>query len=186
VTFTGEVPTSGQFTDAVALSARLTDDANAPIAGETLHFQLLGRDGFRQVNAETGADGMASVTLQLDAPPGAYDLRSAYAGKVGVYDQSMTAPRRFDLFPEDTVMQLRLEGQGAHRRLYATLVEGDNSAAGIEDALVTFYANAERFGEDLTNEHGIAGADVPNGTSHKASFSASFAGNRFFLASGTN
>src|SRR5947207_2472232 len=63
-------PIKAEYSDDLALRARLVDENAAPLAGRTLTFAF----GGESHNAITGADGIASTTFTVAAAPGSVPL----------------------------------------------------------------------------------------------------------------
>ncbi|MFN0067447.1 MAG: hypothetical protein ACKVYV_07390 [Limisphaerales bacterium] len=68
-------PASAPYGSRVGFRARLTS-GGSPVAGERLVFKL----GGQQLRAQTGADGVAEVTMNVLAPPRDYELTALYRG----------------------------------------------------------------------------------------------------------
>lgn len=182
VSFSTSVPDSGQYTDSIELAASLEDESGAPIADEVLTFQLLGPDGFRQMNAVTDATGVATTVLDLDAPPGGYDVLVGYSGKTDTYHSS-SAGQPFAILPEDSEMLISVTGNGAKKEITGTLLDAD-SAHPVPRAPVAFYADGTFIGEGLTNDAGEIYFSVPPGYRGKSTvYEVRFPGDRFFLVS---
>ncbi|HVF54446.1 MAG TPA: S8 family serine peptidase [Actinomycetota bacterium] len=182
VGFTGNVPATGQFTDSVTLSARLVDSKGGPISGESLTFQLFGEDGFSEQNAATDAQGVAQLDLQLDLPPGAYEVIVAYSGKTGAYNSS-TDRQPFEVLAEDSASRIRVEGSGSKKFITGTVLDADSSHP-VRNVPLGFYANGNFIGEGMTNEAGEIYFEVP-GTyrSKRATYEVRFPGTLFFRPS---
>ena len=75
VDYTG--PTFANNGDQVTLSAKLTDvrDNNSPLAGQTIAFKLGDNDA---LTAVTGADGVASETVDVSSEVGPYPLTATF------------------------------------------------------------------------------------------------------------
>ena len=183
VAFGADVPAAGQFSDSAALTATLTDTTGKAIAGEPLTFQLLGRDGFRQVTATTDAAGVARATLPLDAPPGAYQLSAAYAGKKDTW-QTSSATRAFAIEREDTSLALAKSGSGSKRTLTATVTDADDAGRPLAGVVVGFYADGAKVGEAVTDATGSAAFSLPPGArGTSTAYVAEFFGDAFHLGS---
>jgi hypothetical protein len=183
VSFT-EVPSSGQFTDSIEMSAVLTDAQGAPITDEMVSFQLLGRDGFRELAATTDGTGAAEVTLPLDAPPGAYELIVAYSGKADTYNSSQ-ARSSFTIEREDSTVSLVKSGKDSKPTLTATIVDGDDATSPVAGIVVAFYANGEFISDRPTDSAGQAVWEVTKAPK-KAVYEVRFIGNIFFLPASAN
>jgi serine protease len=183
VSFAGGTPSSGDYTDATTLSATLRDEAGAPLADRSLTFQLLGRDGFREVSATTDAAGTASAQLVLDAPPGAYDVLVGFSGERDALTASSDR-RAFTVAAESTRTTLAVTGSGSKKTLTATVVDADNAGSGVAGVPVTFYEGTAAIGQATTNANGVAVLTPPSGSkgSSKA-YRAAWAGDRYYLGS---
>jgi len=118
---------SGQYSDEIRLSARLTDRATStPLAGKPVAFTI----GNQTVTALTGEDGLAAETLILNQAPtdigGPDTVLCEFAGDQAppvVYDRSESA-HPFDLLAEDA----RAEHLGP---LHVSTATADASVADI-------------------------------------------------------
>lgn len=81
------LPTSGDSQTTVNLSAELLDESNNPIVGRILNFNVSGLGSFA---ANTGSNGIATVSLPLNIAPGIYPLTVTFASD-GVYGPSMAS-----------------------------------------------------------------------------------------------
>lgn len=183
LSFAEGTPLTGQFSDGVSVSAKLTDDSGRALAGEMLSFQIVGAAGLVEASALTGLDGVASQTLSLDIPPGAYDLAVAYSGKTSVYNASSDSST-FQVLKEDSAISLAASDKGSKRRLTATLTDADDSSTPVVGALVTFIADGKQVGTATTEANGVATLDVPSGSKGgKVRWEAHFSGNDFYVPS---
>ncbi|MGH2754333.1 MAG: S8 family serine peptidase [Actinomycetota bacterium] len=180
VAFLGAAPESGQYSDGISASARLADESGVGIADENLTFQVIGSRGFIETQAVTDATGTASADLDLNLPPGTYELVVAYSGKADLYNSS-EARRPFAVFREDSVATLTSTGKQNDLTFSAELADGDSSTA-IAGALVTLFAQGEPVAEATTDSDGVAVFD-PGKTKKKTLYEVRFAGNDFYLPS---
>jgi hypothetical protein len=74
ITYSGD--TSGQHSDAVSLSATLTDDGLSPLAGKTVTFMV----GTQTTSALTDASGVAHTTLVLTQPSSSTTVTAGFSG----------------------------------------------------------------------------------------------------------
>jgi hypothetical protein len=96
ITYTGD--TSGQYSDTVALSATLEDDATGtPLAAKTVTFTV----GTQTTSATTNGSGVAATTLTLEQPAGSVGVEASFAGDA-VYAESSTNAA-FEILAEDAV-----------------------------------------------------------------------------------
>jgi subtilisin family serine protease len=183
----GDLPSSGQYTDSVSLSATLKDSAGLPIAGERVSFQIVGDEGFREASAVTDAVGKASASIDLDLLPGDYEVVAAYAGKADRYDSS-SASAPFTVLAEDSVTTLVEGTKGSNKHtLTVTVADADDAAYEVAGGVVAFYANGQYLGEGTTNENGSVTFSIPSGyKGSKNTYTASFVGNSLFLGSSSS
>ncbi|HEX8004295.1 MAG TPA: S8 family serine peptidase [Mycobacteriales bacterium] len=178
VSIANEVPATVQYGDALPLSARLTDASGAPLAGEQVTFQLVGPQGYREVNALTGPNGVATQTLAADAVPGDYRVAVGYSGKAGAYDSS-AASQPIAVVREDSALSLALTGTGSKRTLTATLREADDATRPVAGVPVTFWADGVQVGSSLTDATGRASFAPKSAKVYEARF----AGDTFYAGS---
>jgi hypothetical protein len=178
------VPASGQFSDNVTLEAKLTNrSSGAPIANESLTFQLWALHGFREVSAVTNATGVARATITANLQPGSYDAVVGYSGKKDTW-QSSSDRRPIVIAREDTTMTLAVSGTGSKRTLTATLADADTNANRVAGATVVFYADGAPAGESVTDANGVAVfTATPGARGNSTLYTARFEGNSFYLAS---
>jgi serine protease len=182
VAFT-QAAASGQFSDAAALEATLTDAGGHPLGGEPVTFQLANDGAFREVSATTDANGLARAALPLDVPPGAYDLAVGYAGKAGTW-QTSSASRAFTVTREDSRTTLVTAGNGAKRTLTATVADADDAARRLAGVTVTFWADGKQLGSAVTDANGTASVSPPSGARGSGTaYQARFAGDTYYLGS---
>jgi len=78
---------SSQATGTVTVNATLTDNANNPLAGQTiqLQYQLVNATTWTNgVSATTNSSGVATLQQTLPAP-GAYNFQAVFAGVANQY-----------------------------------------------------------------------------------------------------
>ena len=177
-------PAQGQVTDAVSLSAKLTDSDGSPLAGQSVTLSI----GSTSATATTDAGGVASASLTLAGPARSDTARAEFAG-AGEYGQSSdSAP--FSVLKEDTAVTLGapVTSKGS-TTVTATLREADG--AGLASRTLAFFAEVrkgkapatwEPIGSVTTGPAGSATFAVP--AKYKGSrLRADFAGDASFLAS---
>ncbi|HWL65554.1 MAG TPA: carboxypeptidase-like regulatory domain-containing protein [Actinomycetota bacterium] len=180
--FTESCATAGQYSDETRFEARLTDSVGDPLSGAPLTFTLIGEGLSREFTGTTDADGIAGIDPALVDRPGSYELTVRFAGDAG-YLESATS-RVFLVQKEDTVVDLRVLGQGSNRSLSARLSDLDSPADGLAGRTISFYANSELIGSAVTDANGVAQIAIPAGhRGAKRTFGAAFAGDDFFLPS---
>jgi len=91
LTYTGG--TSGQYSDPVALSATLKDLAtSSPISGKTVSFTI----GTQTATGTTNASGVATASITLTQPSGAYTVTAFFAGDSNYQSSSDSKPFTID------------------------------------------------------------------------------------------
>ncbi|HET7482935.1 MAG TPA: Ig-like domain repeat protein [Actinomycetota bacterium] len=175
VTFTDSSATSGQYSDAATLSARLTTDSG-PVAGETLTFTL----GSQTVTAETGQDGVATANIDLTDVPGSYDATAGYGGSDGLAPSTTGTP--FSIRKEDSSLSLSLAGKGSKRSATAIVTDRDGSSS-IAGRPVTFFVDGREFASATTDPSGAATVDVPARFAGHHEFRAVFGGDPYYTDS---
>ncbi len=176
------VPATVQYGDALALTARLTDETGAAVVGETVTFQLQGDNGFREVIGTTGTDGVASAALAADVVPDAYRVVVGYSGQAGTYGSS-SASQPIAVTREDTTTRLVVSGTGSKRTLAATLTESDDVTRRLAGMTVAFYADGQQIGEAVTDASGVATFAPPPSARSARTYEARYAGDPYYLAS---
>ena len=171
---TNAVPATVQYGDALPLSARLTTSSGAPVADELVTFQLHGANGFTEVSAKTGADGVASTSLPADTSPGDYRVLVGYSGKTDTYDSS-SASQPIAVVREDTVTTLT----ASKKSLTAVVAEADDASRRVAGATVVFLADGVVVGQAVTDASGTATFAPKNAKVYEARF----AGNEWYLGS---
>ena len=182
LSFVGAVPESGQYSDDVTVSARLTDAAGVGLSDEDVSFQILGPEGFIESSGTTDATGSATATIPLDLPPGEYEIIAAYSGRTNEYNSSTTSAP-FSLSREDTVTTLTVAGKGSKRTYTASLVDADDPAGAIAGALISLFRDSSLLAESMTNASGTVTFENIAKPKKKDVTEARFAGNDFFLPS---
>ena len=181
-----DTASTGQFSDDATFTARLTDDEEAPIAGEEVTFELTSSEGTRTTTAVTDDDGMASATTTLTERPGPADLRARYGGDEDRL--ASTDHMLFEIAKEDSGLALDVTGNGNSRKLTATLVDAD-SDAGIEERTIGFTSDGETICTSAapTDNAGTTECDPPGrhqGGPH--TYEATFAEDDYYLGSGAS
>ncbi len=113
--------TTGDYHDAVTLSARLADAATGPLSGKSVVLTI----GAQSCAPATNPSGDASCVITLNQIPGAYTVNASFAGDA-VYSGS-SASQAFSITKEETTLAFTgptviLAGSGV-TTLTATLVE---------------------------------------------------------------
>ena len=143
--YTGAV--KGQFSDAVTVAAKLTNEAGTtPIAGKAIKFTI----GSKSITAVTGTDGVASTPWDHGLTAGGYTLVASWAG-----DQSAaaaTAPATFTVSPEVTKMTFRVIKSGQKRTVVATVKDDDGKY--VVGQTVKWYINNRYVAAGRTNGSG--------------------------------
>ncbi len=124
--------TSGDYHDAVTLSAHLTDTGTSgPLSGKSITFTI----GGQSCSAPTNLSGDASCSITLTQTPGGYTVNASFAGDAVYADSSVSQP--FSITKEETTLTFTgptviLAGSGIST-LSAILVEdgtNDNDGDG--------------------------------------------------------
>ncbi|HJR45310.1 MAG TPA: M14 family zinc carboxypeptidase [Actinomycetota bacterium] len=182
LSFTETSASSGQHTDDATIETVLVDDLGAPIEGAPLALDLSTASGVLETaTATTDSAGLARFTIGLDELPGEYGLRISFAG-----DESYlptVADTSFLVLKETTATALSATYKGARTAsLVATLTEDDGP--GVAGRTIVFYADAQRLGEAVTNESGVATLAVPAQYGNKkTAYTATFEGDQAFETS---
>jgi RHS repeat-associated protein len=126
----------GEYSDAMTLSARLTEAATGhPVAGQTITFSL----GTQTVTARTAADGTATTTLTPTGTPGTLALTLSFAGGGGFAGSS--AALLLPLLPDETVLTYTGKAalaSGQTQPVTARLTDGDGTPLSGEPVTFTF------------------------------------------------
>lgn len=174
-----EAPLTAQYSDAVDVQARLTDEAGEPVEGAAVLFRI---DDGSEMAALTDAEGLAEATLEVDVEPGEHAVHALYGGSDLMAGSSTTGVIR--VAREDTYLELE-DARGARRSISATLSDLDAVTA-VAGRLIRFSADGEVIGEALTNDRGRATVEVPPGyRGAKSAFHAVFDGDEFYTSSST-
>jgi hypothetical protein len=89
----GTLATSGQYSDPVALSATLKEFAtSSPISGKTISFTI----GTQTATGTTNTSGVATVSINLNQPSGAYTVTASFAGDSTYQSSSDSKPFTID------------------------------------------------------------------------------------------
>jgi hypothetical protein len=168
----------GEYSDAMTLSARLTETATGrPVAGQTITFSL----GAQTVTALIGAYGMATTTLTPAGAPGAVALTLTFAGGGGF--AGSTASLLLPLLRDETVLTYTGKpalASGQTQTVTARLTDGaDGTPLPGEPVTFTFgtVIATATTGADGTATVMLALAD--NQATGSASVSIAFAGDTY-------
>jgi serine protease len=178
--FTSGSATTAQYTDAANVEAALTDSTGAPVAGALVTFELSDADSSRSWSVVTDDAGLASATIDAADAPGPYRLTATYDGLPEVRTPAKDATG-FVIEKEDTTVNLTLQGSGADRSLYATLVSSDDGTP-LEGRAIVFFADGRELCVVPTDATGGAACTLPakfKGGSHM--YEAVFRGDAFYL-----
>jgi CSLREA domain-containing protein len=154
---------SGVYGTQASFTALLTD-TDGPLAGRTLIFSL----GGQSIQAQTGADGRASVTLALLALPASYDLSVAFLGSADEAPSAAVVP--FAIQRQATTLSLEPASAtisiGAPPPLVATL--SDASGRPLKEQTVIFVlagSASTRYEAIVTDQSGRASlaSELPSG-----------------------
>lgn len=182
VQFTEESARSGQYSDVVALEARLVDDEGNGITQAPLRFELHAKGSSDIFEGITNENGVARVDVELRSAPGFAEVEVSYSGNADKYSRSSTSCQ-FIIEKEDTRLEISLSDSQARRSMKVRLSDPDSDAA-IAGRIVVFSIDGQRVGEATTDGNGKAVLDAParyRGGHHD--YAASFAGDDFYLPS---
>ena len=142
-TITVTAPATGQYGDAVNVSARLADAAGKPLASKEVTFTLAGI----VAKGKTDAQGVAKGRLVLSKTAGSYTLMTNFAGDDSAKAASASKP--FTIAVEKTV----LAASGSKGTVTATLADDDKQR--LAGQPVVFTANGKST-TVRTNAQGVA------------------------------
>ena len=173
---------AGQYSDDARFEARLVDANGAPIADAPVTFELVGESGALQVDATTGADGIASHVVTLTGAPGSYQLTARFAGQEDVLTPSADVSP-FVVEKEDAAGELSVAGYGANRVLSGRLTDQDSPSSGLEGRTVELTADGQAVGTVTTDADGGLSITPPDGFRKGAhTFDLTFGGDDFFTS----
>jgi len=181
LSFTQASATSGQYSDAILLEARLTDSGGSPLESKEVSFVLMATQSAGTFTATTDEDGVAQIAPTLVERPGLYELTARFEGseRHGFSEQT----NRFVIEKEASAVEFAVEGRGSNRTLQARLSDLDTSSDGIEQRMIDFYADGELIGSATTDQNGVAILEPPQRyRGGKRTFEARFEGDNFYRA----
>ena len=184
ITYTGD--TSGEYNDAVTLSARLNDDSTLsssssgdPLPGQTLNFTL----GAESCSGVTDGSGVASCTVTPLDDPGAYSVGVSFAGDSTYASSSSSTP--FTLNQEESAVAysgpLTSHYHDALTAI-ATLTDPDGGAP-IPGKTVTFTLGVGDTCSATTDLLGVASCTITPTQTGTQNMVTSFAGDTDYLSS---
>ncbi len=190
VTITG--PTTADYSDAVTVSAQLTDpDGGAPIAGKSLKFVLGSGAGTETcVTGATDASGRASCSITPNQVPAIYTLTATFAGDAFYLGSSQGVP--FTITKEDTAVAFTVTSATTSDYHDAATVQAQltdpTGGAPIPGKTLTFVLGAGTGTETCvtgpTDASGKASCSItPNQAAGVYTITSSFSGDAFYLAS---
>ena len=138
--------TTTQFSDAVAVSAKVTNPAGAAMTGKDVTFKV----GTASVTAKTGADGIARASLNPGLAAGSYSLVTTFAGDSAW--NAVSAPTPFTVAIEKTRIVLTVAKSGTKRTVTAKLLDDDGRP--VAGQVVTWYINGKKVSAPKTNASG--------------------------------
>jgi hypothetical protein len=139
--------TKVQFSDAAAVSAKLTDADGAALKGKTVTF-LVGPN--KSVAATTGADGVARASVDPGVPAGTYTVAAGFAGDSVAGKASDTTA--LTVTTEATKVALSATKSGSKRNVTAKLADDDGKLLGGQT--VNWYVNGKKVGSGKTSAAG--------------------------------
>jgi hypothetical protein len=153
-TLTYDGATTGDFHDAVTLSATLTRQYDAsPIAGKPVHVTMASES----CDANTNASGQASCAITPQEPAGIQTVKAAFAGDAGFEASEMS--KAFTVTREQTTLTytgdtVLLNGGTAHP---SALLKEDDGAPAIAGRSVTFTLGTGAVAQSCTAATDAAG-----------------------------
>ncbi|MDQ4038399.1 MAG: Ig-like domain-containing protein, partial [Actinomycetota bacterium] len=170
LSFGSGIPTSGSYGANLPVSAALTTDAGAPVAGQLVTFSL----GGTSRTAVTDSSGVAATEVPLSVVPGSYELTAAFDGNAAHMSVSSSAGS-FTVAKQPTALTLAHVADGAG--LMATLL--GNTGLPLREKTVFFVAT-DPAGTVLsatpviTDQQGIAQLDLGQVPTSAAAVTAYF------------
>ena len=179
LSFTGDTTSSVQYSDDAAFGALATTlDENA-LVDAPITFTLEG-PGSESWSTVTNDRGLARIETAIALVPGTYTLSAAYTGTDPAL-AGVSIERELHVLEEDSALSLETRGQGSSKTLVATLVDGDGSP--IEGRTISFASEGRVIGTAVTDAAGVASLAIPTQyRSSKSTFTASFCGDDYYLA----
>ena len=151
---------NGNYSDSVTFTATLIDNEKNPIGGKAITFEYY--DGSAWVSlgsANTGSDGVASLSYTLDMPSGVYQIRASFAGDS--YYVGCVGYGTLTVNKEQTCLSdPSTSGNFSDSILISTILR-DNDGVSIGGKLVLFNISEdgktwEIIGQSNTNASGYA------------------------------
>jgi hypothetical protein len=181
-TLTYNGPTSGDYDDQFAATAKLTDTAtSAGIANETVTFVLGAGTGTETCFGVTDSSGVAMCPLTPNEAAGAYTVTASFAGDTTYLPSSDTAS--FQITKEETTTTYTgptvLLGSSA--TLQGTLLEDGTTP--IAGRVLTLGLGAVTCTTPPTDSNGVASCTVSTSSLGSLTLTASFAGDAFYKPS---
>ena len=105
LTFGAGIPATGAYGATLPVSARLTTDGGAGVAGRLVTFSL----GGASRTAFTDSSGLASTQLPVSVVPGPYSLTASFDGDAGFVSSAAT-PKPFTVGKQATTLNLVRNG----------------------------------------------------------------------------
>jgi hypothetical protein len=170
---------SGQYSDAPAVSARLVNSTGRAVPNERVTFSLEGPNGTQSLGALTDAHGVATSPFHLMVVPGNYMLTARYTGRSGVY-QGSGADTPFKVEKEAASLHLK---RHAGRSLSARLADSDSGAA-VSGARLVFFAGRHRLGARSTTTGGRATIRLPRRYRDAGRYAVRFSGAPYYHRTG--
>ncbi len=165
--------TVGRYLETRTLSARLLIDG-VPASGRTVDFDL----GAQETSGVTNSNGVANATIQLLQPPGIYPLTASFEAP-NVTPSSHTVD--YEIERQASTLGLTFAQDGSDIILRATLADGEDPDIKLGGRDIGFSRNGTSVGTATTDSNGVA--TLPVSGPAPDLFSATFAGDAFYLAS---
>jgi hypothetical protein len=174
LTYTGD--TTATYGGSTTLSATLTQAGGTPLAGRTVTFTL----GSQTCTATTDADGLVTCTIaDVTQDAGATTVVASYGGDTATNPTSASASFTVAPAPTATVAAVPTVGTTS-TTLSATLTSGEAPLDG-RTLTLTFGPSTCTA---VTGADGVATCTVPTPSGASATFTATFAGETDYDASG--
>lgn len=172
ISYTGA--TSGDYTDSVTVSARLTDNqvSPQPVSGKVVNITIgplncttgpasgSGGASCSSPTCTTGPTdgaGNASCVITLTRPPGVTTVTASFAGDSADLGSSITGA--FSVLPEETVLSLVGPLRGEFNdtiTLSGLLTDGEASAVPIAGKTLTLSVGSQQCATGATDSSGLA------------------------------
>jgi hypothetical protein len=157
------IPASGTYLSLLSVQATLKSASGLPLAGEPITFSV----GELAVTAMTGANGVATTTIQLGALPGTYTLGASFGGDAS--NRSSAATKSFTILKKPTSVKfISTTGASTSQSISGVFMATDGTPL-IERGVVFILAKGSAKYVDFeitdgTGEARIRSTSIPAGT----------------------